>query len=159
MSGWIEALWQGATASHMGFAKGAAAGPSTVYSAAVRISRRGEVTLPKHVLEQLGLGAGDEVDIEVRAGEARLIPVRRPPDRARRIIDQLTGAEDISFSTDEITEIARAFDEATRHWSEDGELRGRLLELIRDGHRGLREPESQAPGKRADDPLDDLLAD
>lgn len=41
------------------------------------ITSKGQLTIPKAVRDALKLKAGDQVDIEVRGGEARMVPVCR----------------------------------------------------------------------------------
>jgi AbrB family looped-hinge helix DNA binding protein len=44
-----------------------------------RLSRKGQITLPKPVRAALGLAPGEEVVFELRPGEAVLRPCRRVP--------------------------------------------------------------------------------
>jgi AbrB family looped-hinge helix DNA binding protein len=44
-----------------------------------RLSRKGQITLPKPVRAALGLAPGEEVVFELRPGEAVLRPYRRVP--------------------------------------------------------------------------------
>jgi len=73
----------------------------------MRITSKGQVTIPQQVREQLGLHPGDEVDVVVRAGVARIVATGRPASRGRRSVESLLGTGDIGLSTDEIMAITR----------------------------------------------------
>lgn len=45
----------------------------------VKLSSKGQVTIPKQVRESLSLKAGDEMLIEAFGNDARIIPLRRVP--------------------------------------------------------------------------------
>lgn len=57
-----------------------------------RLSSKRQVTVPLHVLEQAGLGPGDELKVELdRAGRIVLTPAPAVPDR-RRAIEETAGS-------------------------------------------------------------------
>ena len=57
-----------------------------------RLSSKRQVTVPLHVLEQAGLGPGDELKVELdRAGRIVLTPTPAVPDR-RRAIEETAGS-------------------------------------------------------------------
>ncbi len=57
-----------------------------------RLSSKRQVTIPLQALEQIGLGPGDELKVEVdRAGRIVLIPAAQVADR-RRAIEQTAGS-------------------------------------------------------------------
>jgi antitoxin MazE len=51
----------------------------------MRISSKSQIAIPKHVMTMLNLKPGDEIDIQIEDGIARLVPVttiRVPRDQA-----------------------------------------------------------------------------
>jgi len=73
----------------------------------VRITSKGQVTIPQQVRRELGLEPGDEVEIVVRDGAATIVPTQGPSGRGRRIVDALLGRGDVELSTDEIMALTR----------------------------------------------------
>jgi AbrB family looped-hinge helix DNA binding protein len=73
----------------------------------MRITSKGQVTIPQQVRRELGLEPGDEVEIVVRDGAATITPARGPAGRGRRIVDALLGRGDVALSTDEIMALTR----------------------------------------------------
>lgn len=74
----------------------------------MRITDKGQVTIPIRVREELGLHPGDEVEFVVEDGVARLAPAAGARTRGRRLVDHLLGARaDLAMSTDEIMELTR----------------------------------------------------
>jgi len=78
----------------------------------MRLSTKGQVTIPQAVREQLGLTAGSGVDIEVRDGVAVLRPVDsdRPSPLAVAFIERLRGSATVRLTTDEIMAMTRGDD-------------------------------------------------
>jgi AbrB family looped-hinge helix DNA binding protein len=73
----------------------------------VRITSKGQVTIPQQVRRELGLEPGDEVEIVVRDGAATIVPASGPSGRGRRIVGALLGRGDIAMTTDEIMALTR----------------------------------------------------
>jgi AbrB family looped-hinge helix DNA binding protein len=73
----------------------------------VRITSKGQVTIPQQVRRELGLEPGDEVEIVVQDGIATIVPAQGPSGRGRRIVDALLGRGDVELSTDEIMALTR----------------------------------------------------
>lgn len=73
----------------------------------MRVTQKGQVTIPKELRDELGIGAGSEVDFE-RADDAIVIrKAKDGPGRGARLVDQLRGRGDIAMSTDEIMALTR----------------------------------------------------
>lgn len=73
----------------------------------MRVTEKGQVTIPKELRDDLGIGAGSEVDFE-RAGDTLVI--RKAKDvtsRGIRLVEQLRGRGDVAMSTDEIMALTR----------------------------------------------------
>lgn len=77
----------------------------------MRITSKGQVTIPKTVREEAGLLPGTEVDFTIEGGEVR---VRRSPNQRRRgeeLVERLRGARsDFTMTTDEIMALTRGED-------------------------------------------------
>lgn len=76
----------------------------------MRITSKGQVTIPQQVREEAGLLPHTEVEFVVEANGVRLVKVgeARRPTRGARVIDRLrrsTGR--VSMSTDEIMALTR----------------------------------------------------
>lgn len=76
--------------------------------AVARITSKGQVTIPKQVREQLGLGAGDELDFRIEGERLEVHPIRR-----RRLSD-FWGVFRVPKVLDFSEERVRAFRDQTR---------------------------------------------
>jgi antitoxin PrlF len=70
----------------------------------MRVTQKGQVTIPLEVRRALGIGPGSEVGFQLDASGARLVVDQA---RAAREIDQMRGAGDIELTTDEILALTR----------------------------------------------------
>jgi len=75
----------------------------------MRVTSKGQVTIPIEVREKLGIVPNTEVDFEVRGNVARLIKKVRPKKRGRgaEIVSRLRGSADVKMSTDQILALTR----------------------------------------------------
>jgi AbrB family looped-hinge helix DNA binding protein len=75
----------------------------------MRVTSKGQVTIPIEVREKLGIFPNTEVDFEVRGNTARLIkvPAKRARGRGADIVAKLRGTGDVKMSTDEILALTR----------------------------------------------------
>lgn len=75
----------------------------------MRITAKGQVTIPQHIREELGLLPHTEVDFIVEAGEARIVKIERPGagSRGDHVLRRLRGRATVSMSTDEILGLTR----------------------------------------------------
>lgn len=73
----------------------------------MRITSKGQITIPQQVRQQLGLHPGDEVDVVVKGGVARIVPADGPVSYGRRVVESLLGRGDVELSTDEIMAMTR----------------------------------------------------
>ncbi len=72
----------------------------------MRVTEKGQITIPKHLRDALGIGAGTDVEFEQR-NDALVIRKRDGPGRGRRVADRLRGRGDVAMSTDEIMALTR----------------------------------------------------
>jgi AbrB family looped-hinge helix DNA binding protein len=75
----------------------------------MKITTKGQVTIPQEIREQLGLLPHTEVDFEIRDDEVVLTKaVRRR--RGRRVVEHVRGRGSVRMSTDEIMALTRGDD-------------------------------------------------
>jgi len=72
----------------------------------MRVTSKGQVTIPQRIRDELGIQPGAEVDFEVEGQSVRITKVS-DSDRGRRIVDRLRGAATSSMTTDEIMALTR----------------------------------------------------
>jgi antitoxin PrlF len=73
----------------------------------MRVTEKGQVTIPKELRDALGIGTGSEVVFE-RADDT--IVIRKAgdgPSRGRRVAERLRGRGDVAVTTDEIMALTR----------------------------------------------------
>jgi len=76
----------------------------------MRITAKGQVTIPQEIRERAGLMPGTDVEFEIAAGAVRLVKARRGGARKTRgqnLVDRLRGGGDFKMSTDEILALMR----------------------------------------------------
>ena len=70
----------------------------------MRVTSKGQVTIPQDIRRRLGIEAGSEVDFEVDDDVVRL--VRRTDGRGSALVEQMRGQR-LSMTTDEIMALTR----------------------------------------------------
>ena len=73
----------------------------------MRITSKGQVTIPVQIRERLGLLPGTEVEFEVDGDSVKILKVTKEPGRGRRLIEHLRGRGTVNLTTDEIMAITR----------------------------------------------------
>jgi AbrB family looped-hinge helix DNA binding protein len=75
----------------------------------MRITSKGQVTIPADIREQAGLLPNTEVDFEFDGKVVHIVPVRsrKKVGRGARIVAHLRGRGDGTMSTDEIMALMR----------------------------------------------------
>ena len=75
----------------------------------MRITSKGQVTIPVEIRERLGLLPNSEVEFEVEGNAVRIRKVRGRPQRGRgrSIVEQLRGKATSGMTTDEIMALTR----------------------------------------------------
>lgn len=73
----------------------------------MRVSEKGQVTIPKDLRDALGIGAGTEVVFERSGADAVLRKVVDQPSRGQSLVDRLRGRGDVAMTTDEIMALTR----------------------------------------------------
>lgn len=75
----------------------------------VRVTEKGQVTIPKDLRDALGIGAGSEVEF-TRHGDDLLVTKVAGAERGPAIVARLRGRGDVRMSTDEIMALTRGDD-------------------------------------------------
>ena len=70
----------------------------------VRVTSKGQVTIPQNVRDALGIRPGSDVVFELDGSGARLVV---DPARARREVAAMRGEGDVAMTTDEILALTR----------------------------------------------------
>ena len=76
----------------------------------MRITAKGQVTIPQAVRERAGLMPGADVEFEIDDGDVRLVKAQRKTGRktrGQRLVEHLRGAGDFRMTTDEIIALMR----------------------------------------------------
>ncbi len=75
----------------------------------MRITSKGQVTIPIEIREKAGLMPHTEVDFEFDGRVVRLVPAKRrlATGRGARAVARLRGTGDVAMSTDEIMALTR----------------------------------------------------
>jgi len=92
----------------------------------MRITSKGQVTIPKEIRDEFGLLPGTEVEFVAEEGQVRVRKLKGGSTRGREIVDRLRKASggDIDLSTEEIMRMTRGEDWGAGHLDEgDGDPR------------------------------------
>jgi AbrB family looped-hinge helix DNA binding protein len=73
----------------------------------MKITSKGQVTIPIEIREQLGLLPQTDVEFKITGKELRLIKTKENPGRGKNIVERLRGKGTIKMTTDEIMELTR----------------------------------------------------
>lgn len=71
----------------------------------VRVTSKGQVTIPQDVRRRLGIEPGSEVDFEIDDDVVRL--VRKPAGSGAALVKKMRGRRRVSMSTDELMALTR----------------------------------------------------
>lgn len=74
----------------------------------MRVTEKGQVTIPKELRDALGIGAGTEVEFERRKDAIVVRKAKAGSGRGDRIAERLRGRGDVDMTTDEIMALTRA---------------------------------------------------
>jgi len=92
----------------------------------MKITSKGQVTIPKEIRDEFGLLPGTEVEFVAERGQVRVRKLEGGHTRGQEIVDRLKKASggDIKMSTEEIMRLTRGADWGTGHLEErDGDPR------------------------------------
>ena len=76
----------------------------------MRITSKGQVTIPAHIREKAGLMPHTEVDFEFDGKVTRIVPAKTAANfgRGDRLVAHMRGRGDIAMTTDQIMALTRA---------------------------------------------------
>jgi antitoxin PrlF len=74
----------------------------------MRVTEKGQVTIPKELRDALGIGAGTEVEFERRRETIIVRKARTEGTRGSRLAERLRGRGDVPMTTDQIMALTRA---------------------------------------------------
>ncbi|MGB7685637.1 MAG: AbrB/MazE/SpoVT family DNA-binding domain-containing protein [Solirubrobacterales bacterium] len=87
----------------------------------MKITDKGQVTIPKEIRDRLGLLPGTEVEFIEQHGEARVRKVRGTRRRGEEFIAHLREAgKNYTMTTEEVMRLTRGEDWGTGHLEEGG---------------------------------------
>jgi AbrB family looped-hinge helix DNA binding protein len=75
--------------------------------ATMKVTTKGQVTIPLEIRERLSIHAGTEVEFSVEGNVVRLVPTRRSEARGKRVVERLRGRATVRMTTDEIMALTR----------------------------------------------------
>ena len=78
-----------------------------LYGGSMRITSKGQVTIPQAIREKLGLLPQTEVDFELTDRGVLLKKAEGHRPRGRSVVEHLRGRGDVQLSTDEILALTR----------------------------------------------------
>ena len=73
----------------------------------MKITSKGQVTIPMEIREQLGLLPQTDVEFKIVGKELRLVKAKENPGRGKNIIERMRGKGSIKMTTDEIMALTR----------------------------------------------------
>lgn len=73
----------------------------------MRITTKGQVTIPVRIRERLGLLPNTDVDFDVAGNTVRLRKVKGRTRRSRHLVARLKGRGDVPLTTDQIMALTR----------------------------------------------------
>lgn len=68
----------------------------------MKVTEKGQITIPKEIREALGIRAGTEVDFQLRKDTIVVRKSDSGPTRGRQLAQRLKGRGDVAMTTDEI---------------------------------------------------------
>lgn len=92
----------------------------------MRITSKGQVTIPKGIRDQFGLMPGTEVEFVAEGGQVKVRKLEGGRTRGREIVERLQNATggDIDMSTEEIMRLTRGENWGSGHLGQgDGDPR------------------------------------
>ncbi len=73
----------------------------------MKVTTKGQVTIPMEIRDQLGIHPGAEVDFVVEGNVVRIVPIKRANAQGRDVIERMRGRASLKMTTDEIMALTR----------------------------------------------------
>jgi AbrB family looped-hinge helix DNA binding protein len=74
----------------------------------MRITSKGQVTIPIEIRERMGLLPNTEVRFEIEGNAVRIIREEKPGGRGQRLLERMRGRATSGMSTEEIMALTRS---------------------------------------------------
>jgi AbrB family looped-hinge helix DNA binding protein len=76
------------------------------------MTTKGQVTIPKHILDELGIHPGDEIDFKVNYNSELVLKAFKPADPTKIYdrFEEARGTATIKWKTDELMQLLRGDD-------------------------------------------------
>ena len=76
----------------------------------MKLTSKGQVTIPQEIREEAGLMPGDDLDFALENGKITVSRNAQAMTRGRRIVEHLWGRATVRMTTDEIMALTRGED-------------------------------------------------
>jgi antitoxin PrlF len=73
----------------------------------MKVTEKGQVTIPKDLRDALGIGAGTEVEFDLSDDAIVVRKSTKGPTRGQKLAERLRGRGDVAMTTDEIMALTR----------------------------------------------------
>lgn len=73
----------------------------------MRVTSKGQVTIPLEIRELLKIRGGSEVDFLAEGNTVRIVPARAEAGRGRRLVARMRGKATARMSTEQIMSLTR----------------------------------------------------
>lgn len=73
----------------------------------MKITSKGQVTIPQEIRERAGLLPDTEVDFVVKGNVVQIVKSSKPSPRGRRVVSAIRGRATSRLTTDEIMKLTR----------------------------------------------------
>jgi AbrB family looped-hinge helix DNA binding protein len=74
----------------------------------MRVTEKGQITIPKPLRDALGIGPGTEIEFERRKDTIVVRKAKASTARGTRLAERMRGRGDVEMTTDEIMALTRA---------------------------------------------------
>jgi AbrB family looped-hinge helix DNA binding protein len=76
----------------------------------MKVTTKGQVTIPQDIREEAGIVPGDDVEFVLKDGTICLVHRKQAKTRGQRIVEHLRGRATLGMTTDEIMALTRGDD-------------------------------------------------
>ncbi len=73
----------------------------------MRVTEKGQITIPKDLRDALGIGGGTRVEFERQGDSIVVRKADQGPTRGQQLADRLRGRGDVAMTTDQIMALTR----------------------------------------------------
>jgi AbrB family looped-hinge helix DNA binding protein len=73
----------------------------------MKLTSKGQVTIPQRIREEAGFGPGDDLDFVIEDGKVIVVRQEGARTRGQRLVEHLRGRATLGMTTDEIMALTR----------------------------------------------------